>query len=57
MAGLIWWGLVLIVGGLIIGLFGGPLAGPVAYVGWILLAVGLILAVLHFVGGNRRIAS
>jgi hypothetical protein len=52
--GLIWLGIVLIVLGVLLsftGLF--PVGGALANIGWLLLLVGIVLAVLHFVVGPR----
>jgi len=55
--GLIFWGLLLIVAGLLLGATGWlGLAGIFQTIGWILLAVGIVLAIVYAVGraGSRR---
>ncbi|MHB8605911.1 MAG: DUF1328 domain-containing protein [Thermoplasmatota archaeon] len=53
---LIRWGIGLLIIGLLLSLtgIGGLLTGPLVYIGWILLVVGLVLTVLHFVMGSGR---
>ncbi len=54
MGGLIWWGLALIVIGLLLGLFGIGGGGVLTYIGWILLAVGVVLAIIHVAAGRSH---
>ncbi|MCA1812661.1 MAG: hypothetical protein LC624_01770 [Halobacteriales archaeon] len=52
--GFIWLGIVLIVLGVLLGFTGlFPLGGALANIGWLLIIVGVILAVLHFIAGPR----
>ena len=47
-------GITLIVIGLLLSFTGiVPLGGALTYVGWIVLAIGVVLAILHFVMGPR----
>lgn len=49
--GMIFWGILLIVVGLILGATGFfGVAGIVQTIGWILLAVGVILAIVYAIG-------
>lgn len=53
--GLIRLGIVLIIVGLLLsvtGLFG--FGGTLQYVGWVVLAIGAVLAILHYAGGRRQ---
>lgn len=52
--GLIWWGLALIIVGLILGAIGFGASGMISYIGWILLAVGVVLAIIHVAAGRRH---
>ncbi len=55
--GLIRLGIVLIIVGVLLsvtGLFGS--GGPIQYLGWVVLAIGVILAILHDAGGRRHTA-
>lgn len=56
--GLLAFGIVLIVIGFLVGatnLLGlAELAGPLVWLGWIVLAIGIVLAILHFVMAPRR---
>lgn len=53
MAGLIGWGIGLIVLGVLVSLFlPGEPGGGLVYVGWILVGLGVVLAILHFVMGG-----
>ena len=51
-------GIVLLVVGILLSLLPtfGVLAGPLIYIGWILVVIGLVLAVIHVMGrsGSRR---
>ena len=52
--GLIWWGVVLIAIGLLLGLTGAfGMGGALQYLGWILLIVGVVLAIIHAFSGRR----
>lgn len=53
--GLIGLGIVLIIVGVLLsvtGFFG--LAGPLQYLGWVVLVIGVILAIIHYVSGRRQ---
>lgn len=53
--GLIWWGIALIVLGVLVSLFlpGAP-GSPLVSVGWLLIGLGIVLAIVSFfVGGSR----
>ena len=53
--GMIGWGIALIVIGLILGVTGFfGIGGMLQYVGWILLAIGVILAIVYAIGGATR---
>ncbi len=47
-------GIALLVAGVILSIlpFFGVLAGPLIYIGWVLIAVGVVLAIYHFVTGR-----
>jgi hypothetical protein len=46
--GLIWWGVALIVLGVILGATGAfGLGGMLTWLGWLMLIVGVILAIVH----------
>lgn len=52
--GLIWWGLALIVIGVLVSfLLPGAPGSPLVSVGWLLIVVGIILAVAYFFVGGR----
>ncbi|HVL87435.1 MAG TPA: DUF1328 domain-containing protein [Candidatus Thermoplasmatota archaeon] len=51
--GFVYWGIGLIILGLLIGLLGGPFGGTISNIGWLLLIVGVVLAVLDFLTGRR----
>ena len=46
--GLIWLGILLILAGILLSVVL-PVAGAIVYVGWIVLAIGVVLAILHFI--------
>lgn len=53
--GLIWWGIALIVIGVILGATGAfGLGGVFTWLGWLLLVVGVILAIVHLASGAAR---
>ncbi len=46
--GMIWWGVALIVVGVILGATGAfGLGGVLTWLGWLLLIVGVVLAIVH----------
>ncbi len=46
--GLVWWGVALIVIGVILGATGAfGLGGVLTWLGWLLLIVGIVMAVIH----------
>ena len=49
-------GITLLVLGLILSVlpFFGVVAGPLMYIGWILVLVGIVLGIYHFVTGRTR---
>lgn len=51
-------GIVLVLVGLVLAftnLLGlATLAQPLIWLGWVCVAIGIVLAILHFVGGTRR---
>jgi hypothetical protein len=48
MRGLIGWGLALIIIGLVLGLTGAfGVGGALQWIGWLLLIVGIVLAIVH----------
>lgn len=52
---LIRWGIILLVIGVLLSLTGFlELAAAFQYIGWILLAVGIIVLVIHLLGGMTR---
>jgi hypothetical protein len=55
MNGLIGWGIALVIIGLVLGLLGvaGFLAGTLQWLGWLVLLVGIVLAIVHFAGRGR----
>lgn len=53
--GLIWWGVALILIGLLLGLTGGfGVGGALVSIGWLLVVVGVVLAIVFAITGAAR---
>lgn len=55
--GLIWWGVALIIIGVILGATGAfGMGGVLTWIGWLLLIVGVILAIVHLASRREPVA-